>query len=300
MGHEGERRNTAVLVVGGYVAALVVAGCATVLGIDTGRRYVPPDDEGGSVDEGGSLDAGAEEAPHETQPSQPPGWACLNDPVPPTPSGNVELRMTINDVSGSNGATPISGAEIHACSKLDLTCMNPFGSVTTDDAGLADLMIPGGFAGYYEVRAQSFTNAMLWRTPMLAPQSESQGLVQAELIAASGSLANVTQDPTLSLAIVTVEDCTATVAAGMVLDVATPTANEKVVYLANNLPSQEATQTDSMSGTALIFNVPPGVLEMTAFFADTHNAVRTVSTLARDNTWVTYVQIRPDQATVHL
>ena len=55
-------------------------------------------------------------------------------------------------------------------------------------------------------------------------------------------------------------------------------------------------QTDNLvSGTALIFNVPSGNLTVTASFAATGQAIRTVSALAREG-WVTYVDIRPDQA----
>src|SRR5579859_5856129 len=282
------------------IATGAAVGCASVLGIEADRTYVPPD-EGGSPEAGGddAQDAG----PVETAPVQPPGWACLNDPVPATPSGNVDLHLNLTDVSGAttSGATgpPIVGAEVHACAKLDLTCVGAFDSVTTDDAGLAALSIPGGFDGYYEVHAQSFTNAVLSRPPLLAPETQQQGMARISLLQSAGALAGVTQDPSLSIAIVTIEDCSAAVAAGIVFTVGNAQPNETVVYLENNLPSQSATQTDKVSGSALVFNVPPGTLTLSAAFADTKATIRTVTTIGRDNNWVTYAQIRPDQASVH-
>ena len=284
------------------LGVLAAAGCASVLGIDSDRHYVAPVEESGALEEAGAMDA-EEAAAQETGPTQPPGFACLNDPEPAKPSGNLTLRLVFTDVSGSSTSgstgTPIAGAEVHACNKLDLTCSNPFGSVTTDDAGVAPLSVPGAFDGYYEMRAQSFTNSVLSRSPMLANETENQGVARISLLSQAGVLAGVTQDPTLTLGIVTVENCAAGVAAGVSIEVGSPGPNETVVYLVNNLPSQSATQTDDVSGTALIFNVPAGTLTVTASFADTHQVIRKVSTIARDNNWVTYVQIRPDQATVH-
>jgi hypothetical protein len=283
------------------VASGAAIGCATVLGIEPDRYYQAPD-EGGSPDEAGGGDA-QDAGPVETAPVQPPGWACLNDPVPATPSGNIDLHLNLTDVSGAttSGATgpPIAGAEVHACDKLDLTCTGAFDSVMTDDAGVAALSIPGGFDGYYEVHAQSFTNAVLSRPPLLAPESQQQGMARISLLQSAGALASVTQDPTKSIAIVTVEDCSAGVAAGVVFTVGNAQPDETVVYLVNNLPSQSGTETDSVSGSALVFNVPVGTLTVTASFADTKAPIRTVTTIGRDNNWVTYVQIRPDQATIH-
>jgi len=70
----------------------------------------------------------------------------------------------------------------------------------------------------------------------------------------------------------------------------------QIVYLENNLPTQAATATDRISGSALIFNVPPANTSVTASFAATGQAIRTVSALVHAG-WVTDVEIRPDQAT---
>jgi hypothetical protein len=227
----------------------------------------------------------------------------LNDPMPTTDGGSIDLRLTLQDPSGASAGgttgTPIAGGHVHACHKLDLACASPFSEVVSDDAGVVDLTVPGGFDGYYEVNASSFTPALLSRPSIFQSESQSQGIVKAQLIAAAGGLAGVSQDPSKTIGIITVEDCSATVAGGVVFTVGSPGPDESVVYLVNNLPSTSGTQTDTVSGSALIFNVPPGTLTVTARFADTQELIRTASTIARDNTWVTYLQIRPEQATVH-
>jgi hypothetical protein len=231
--------------------------------------------------------------------SLPANWSCLDAPIPGVPSGNVELELFLNDssniVQGSSG-TPVAGAQVQACALLDTDCMTPVSDTTSDDAGTALLSIPPVFIGYYQVTAPDFTSAILARPKPYSNEYQAQGLTTSSLLSAGASLVGVTQASNLSIAIVTVLDCTSTPSAGIVVSVADPGANERAFYLESNVPTVSATQTDSVSGAALVFNVPPGNLTVTASFAATSQAIQTVSTIARDG-WITYVEIRPDQAT---
>lgn len=216
--------------------------------------------------------------------------------MPDTPDANVQLEFYFNSTSGVGNGTPIVGASVHACNELDILCSSPLSPATSDDAGIALLTIPGGFAGYYEVEAQGFSNTVLARTPQLSSEYQSQGLANLMLLSEGAGLAGLTQNPDLSIAIVTAADCTSTPAAGIVFNVGNPGMGEQVVYLNNDLPLSSQTQTDSVSGTAVIFNVPAGTLTVTASFAATNRPIRTLTALAREN-WATYMTIRPDQAT---
>ena len=227
--------------------------------------------------------------------SLPADWTCLEKPAPEPPSANLELELFL-DNTGTSIASPIGGADVRACNALDIGCEAPLGDVMSDDAGIALLTVPGGFTGYYEVRAPDFTPAVLARAPQYSSEYQAQGLGNLMLLSAGASFAGITQDPSLSIAVVTALDCTSTPSAGIVFSVAAPGANEQVVYLLNNVPAASASQTDSASGAALVFNVPPPSFEVTASFAATNEPIRAVSTLAREG-WVTYVEIRPDQAT---
>jgi hypothetical protein len=295
-------RGALALVVGLGSAVALAAGCASVLGIDSDRRLAASDDSGPNavIDAGGTDAQGADSsAAGDSAASWPPNYSCLGDAVPAIPSGNVQLQLFLNDVStASNGpnGNPVPGAEIHACNTLDVSCASGFGSQTSDDAGIVTMSVPGGFDGYYEVRATNYTPAVLSRPAQYTSEFQDQGLAQIALIAEGGALAGLTQDPNLTIAVLTAEDCTSEPAANITFTVGTPGSSEQVIYLANNLPSKAATATDSESGSALIYNVPPGTLTVSASFADTGNPIRTISTIARQG-WLTFILIRPDQAT---
>jgi hypothetical protein len=286
------------------VAIAGVAGCAQVLGIESDRHLSAAPDTGVAP----TTDAGSPEAAPPADvvtidaAGLPSNFACLGDPVPPTPDGSVMVEFFLNNVSGASSSTtgtPVPGTLIHPCNKLDILCSSPFPGATTDDGGLALLSVPGGFDGYYEAISDAgYTPAVLSRTPALVDEYASQGVADISLLSAGAGLAGLQQDPSLSIAIVTVADCTSTPAENMVISVEEPGPNEQVVYLVNNLPNKGATKTDLASGSALIFNVPAGSLVVSASFAtDGGLLMRQVTTIARQN-WVTFVQLRPDQATV--
>ena len=229
----------------------------------------------------------------------PTNWTCLQAPVPAASSENVEVEFLFTGGGGLTGGdegTPIPGAQVQACNALDVGCAYPLSSATANDSGVALVKVPGGFSGHYKVNASTFTPAILSRPAQLSSEYAPQSLATASLLQAAASLVGVTQDQNLSIAVVTVLDCTSTPAANIVFTLPDASPGEMVVYLLDNLPTQSATATDLLSGTALILNVPPGNLTVTASFAATSQAIRTVSALALEG-WVTYVDIRPDQAT---
>jgi hypothetical protein len=261
------------------VAAGVAAGCSAVLGIDANRYVVESTPDS-------AVDAGV--------------WWCENAPVPDATPGSLKVEMFVNDVSSASSqnsfaGNPIPGASIQACTTLDISCATPISSATTNDAGIALITVPSDFSGYYQLMATGFTSAIASRTPQLSDESVQQGMADLALIAAGGGLAGVTADPMLATAIVSILDCNETPASNMVITVGAPGPTEKLVYLANSLPSKSATQTDA-TGSAIIYNATPGTLRLTASFAAGNKLLRSATTLARVG-WVTFVQIRLDQAT---
>jgi hypothetical protein len=284
-------------VVAAFVVAAtgVFAGCSAVLGIEADRYVVAGNDAG---------DAAADAAPPSIDsPDEPDAhliWGCINDPVPPTPVGPLSLKLFFNDVASARSGTaghPVEGVDVHACSKLDLPCANPFSRATSDDAGIALLTVPGGFDGFYEVHANTYSPAILARSPMLASEYAEQGVATFELFSAGAALAGFSQDPALGIVIVSVSDCDSNPAAGVVFDVGVPGPKERVIYIANKLPSGAANQTDLGSGSAIVFNAPLGVITVSASFASDRRAIRTVTTVVRQG-WVSFLQVRLDQAHV--
>ncbi len=264
-------------------AAVSIAGCSAVLGLETDRHVVAAE----------IIDAGVDSG-------LPYAWRCENDPVPDAAPGPLHLKMFVNDVStassqNSFAGNPIPGASVNACSTLDIACATPVGTATSDDAGIALMQVPSGFSGYYELRATGFTSAIAAHTPQLGDEYVQEGMANVALIAAGGGLAGVTLDPNpMGTAIVSVLDCDQAPAVGMQVEVGAPGATETLVYLANSLPSASATETDT-TGSAIIYNVPAGTLRLTASFAADHKPLRAMSTIARVG-WVTFVQMRLDQS----
>jgi hypothetical protein len=246
-------------------------------------------------------DAAASSQPDAGFSSLPANWSCLDGPIPAAPSGNVELELVLtngNTVTSSTPEVPIAAAEVQACSPLDVSCAQPVSAATSDDAGTALLSVPGGFPGYYQVTGPDLTSALLARPKPYSSEYQVQGLHGLLQLSAGASFVGLTQASNLSIAIVTVLDCTSTLAAGIAISVAAPGPTEEVIYLKDDIPVMNTTQTqtDSVSGAAIVFNVPPGNLAVTASFAATNEPIQTVSTVAREG-WITYVEIRPDQAT---
>jgi hypothetical protein len=250
---------------------------------------------GGSSSGGGASSGGASGSSSGSSggsvPNLPKNWACLQQPVPAPPSSSVQVEFLFSD---GQSAAPIAGVKVQACASLDPACAKPIQTATGNDAGIASLTVPGGFNGIYEAQASTFVPAILSRPPQLSSEYVTQSLVTAASLSAAASVAGVTQDPTLGVAFVSANDCSDAPAGGIVFDVGTA-AHAQVVYLLNSLPSSTATQTDAVSGTALVFNLPPGSLKFTASLATNGTAILTTSAIVREN-WVTYVTIRPDQA----
>lgn len=272
-------------------AAVLTGGCSTVLGIESDRHVVVKEetDSGSGVVADAGSDSGV-----------PANWACIDQLPPAAATTPVQLKLFVNDVStaaSSNNfaGTPIALADVRACGTLDLVCASPLATATSDDGGIAVLTVPPQFRGYYELSASGYTSSIISRPPQNDSEYSQQGVANLTLISLGGQLAGVTADPNLGLAIVSVIDCNNAPAANMILDVGEQGPGEKIVYLDKSLPSASAKTTDS-TGSGLIYNVQPGTLTVTAKFADTGRAVRSISTLARSK-WVTYVQIRLDQAT---
>ena len=270
-------------------AAVLTGGCSAVLGIESDRHVVVK----GETDSGAAVvaDAGSDSG-------VPANWACIDQLPTAAATTPVQLKLFVNDVSTAStnfAGTPIALAEVRACGTLDLVCASPLATATSDDGGIAVLTVPPQFRGYYELSANGYTPSLISRPPQNDSEYSQQGVANLTLIALGGQLAGVTADPNLGLAIVSVIDCDNAPAANMIIDVGEQGPGEKIVYLDKSLPTAAAKATDS-TGSALVYNAQPGTLTVTAKFADTGRTVRSISTLARSK-WVTYVQIRLDQAT---
>jgi hypothetical protein len=264
-------------------------GCARVLGVEPDRYVVATTapDAGVAAD---SSDDVAEAAP--PRPSDVADWSCLEKEKPETPHGTIPLHIFFNNAANANSAasfegTPIAGAAIHWCKRLDLRCTTPSEDAITDDAGVARLNVPGGFEGYYEARADGFSPFIFARPPQLVSETFVGGIINGPAIALAGNVIGITQEAELSQGILTAVDCNTIPAPGVTFEIKGG-PNARLVYISDSLPSKTATQTDR-TGSAAVYNATPGTFEMTATIAESSTVIHKGSGLMRSG-WVTFME----------
>lgn len=275
------RSAAAALIVASCVGASSFVGCSEVLGIDSSRYVVDASDE--------QADSG------------PPPWWCIGGPVPPTPDHSVEYEMFVSDVSGmqtsgSFEGTPIAGVQVQACDRLDFSCVKPIDHATTSDGGIALMTLPGGFNGYYTMVANGYVSSLVQRPAQLESESDQNAMVSAGTLSLGEQVVNVNQDPKNAVAIVSLLDCNSVPALGATFELSDPAPGELMVYLQDRIPTRNATSTD-VTGSVMFFNVPAGSMTVTAYMPDHRQVGGSMTALTRAG-WVTFIQMRPDQATV--
>jgi hypothetical protein len=280
----------AVLVVSALLVGL--GACTAVLGIKP-DRYLAADDSGAAGDDVDML-ADVTDAPD----ASAGPWSCLDQPAPDASGGNVEMRFSVTDIgTASAGYTgkPYPGATISSCTQIDFGCMNPVSAATTDDAGIAVLTVPLGFDGYYELLgASSYEPQLIERMRQSGGERADMSMISMQEVSGGAALLGVSPDPSLAVVILSAFDCNMASVAGIAFDVGTLAPNEHMAYLINKVPSASATQTDQ-TGSAIIYNVPPGSLAVSATQVATARVIASRNGLVQKG-WLTLVQLRPPQA----
>jgi hypothetical protein len=166
-------RVVAAVVVGIAPVIAMFMGCADVLGI-VGGRYV-----------GASEDASDSGSPNLDDGGP---WGCLGLPVP-TPNHNEQITVNVfgynayepvtyvGTIDGGSDLilatyTPISGVPVRSCILQDPTCYisaSPF--EVTDDAGGVSFVVPGDFAGFFELDPPGLIPETLYPGPLAVGQS---------------------------------------------------------------------------------------------------------------------------------
>jgi hypothetical protein len=202
------------------------------------------------------------------------------------------MHIFFNDATNAQSSTsfegsPIVGAKVHWCLRLDLNCAQPSADVITDNAGIARFNVPGGFDGYYELRGTGFSPFIFALPPQFVGETFQGGIVDGKTMTLAGQLVGIEQNATLSQAVVSAVDCNSIAAPGVVFDIKGG-PNARLVYLSNSLPSLAATQSDE-TGSAFVFNVSPGTFEVTSTLIDGSKFIRKGTSLTRSG-WVTFMQ----------
>jgi hypothetical protein len=272
---ERRGRVVAAIVVGIAPLIAMFMGCADVLGI-VGGRYVGASEDasdGGSpyVDDGGP-------------------WSCLGLPAQ-TPNHNEQITVNVfgynayepvtyaGAIDGGSDLilatyTPISGVPVRSCILQDPTCLisaSPF--EVTDDAGGVSFIVPGDFAGFFELDPPGLIPETLYPGQLAVGQSVQEFFDPMESIE-TASLTSIALDVPVALGVdsglgqifIGVFDCNDHTAADVAFSLTNYSQSPPTVifYNSGGVPSTMATTTKPGQGGGGVVNVPPGEQVVTA------------------------------------
>ena len=192
---------------------------------------------------------------------EPPApFACLGEMLPKTANPQVTVSGTVID---ARQAIPKPGASVEGF--LTSAPTTPIFSTTTDGmVRFTQSQATNGFPldAFLHVATSGYLDTAVFPPVPLTDDLD----VTAELLAPGdlttlGSLANVTPATGTATLIVTVTDCNGAPLGGATLSAS---AGGTVRYFVGPMPSETALATDPMTGSALVFNVPPGMTQINA------------------------------------
>jgi hypothetical protein len=223
-------------------------------------------------------------------------WGCLGNvsfPLAPSPTIALTVGVTITPTNAQ-----AQGVSVKACTAIDPDCASPVATETTDASGLATLVIPAGgegFAGHIEVSGDGLTPELYFFDYYLTEPTSSLtiDMFTSASFASYVGIANVTLDPTRGTILVAAFDCALETSANVVFSATGTDAQSQLLYVSGDLPSNTATTTDT-TGTALLVNVPPGPVTVTAKSLTAAGQVSSTTRVAARAGCATYVGMYPN------
>lgn len=188
-------------------------------------------------------------------------WDCVGSVVWPSGTGTVKWQLKLTDfVTGKN----LPGVTCKPCSRTDPACTSPLQPPQlTDDTGSVAFVLTAGFDGYIDATGGGIYPGLFFPPKPLTADYAENTLVVTE--AAFPTLAALlgTPDPERGHLTVNALDCTGGAAAHVAFQANPSDAETIPFYLAQNLPSKAATETDS-TGRGGFGNLQPGAVTVRA------------------------------------
>lgn len=234
----------------------------------------------------------AESAPDPLLPADT-SWSCLTTQTADEPTVNRERPLTYGmAVVNLVGNAPLSGVQARACFRADVDCTNPVTQSFSGD-GMVAVTVYEGFDGYLEITSPGMIPTLLffpsaWSSELLLELEQLPVLLlPASALTGLAESARVRLDPTGGIVSMSSYDCEGPGAAGVRFAIDTPGVPFAFV---NNLPVafRDVTADD---GTVGFVNVPPGIVEISAFADDDTQA--SVDTVLVRTGWVTSGRVVP-------
>jgi hypothetical protein len=234
-------------------------------------------------------------------------WRCVGSPSEQlNPNAQLDLAVVAFNAlepittQGANGGSDLDvisasflpGVAIRPCNLLDTPCMMPVTpSQTTDDGGNAPFVLPGNFAGYFEMTQSALFPAIFFPGNPLADASMPSDPVPLLPFAGAQNLATTLDvtletDPEAGVGLVffLIYDCDDRHAAGVSFSLGDASPDGAVFwYDSNGIPYKTATVTDSL-GAAGVVNYPAGVIQIVATEFATGRQLATATAFIRPAT----------------
>jgi hypothetical protein len=207
-------------------------------------------------------------------------WACVghvNWPV--AKSKTWKDTVKVSDTSTQVG---VPGLDLSICAGCPCGVANPvLKQAQTDDGGVATYVVPQvlnengigqgiGLDGCAQVTSPTMSYIPLfayWGWPISEPVTDRTatifgiGVTTPDEFATNLPLIHVTQDPMRGWVAAVVYDCLGSPAPGVQV---TPSSNDMLINTFYYQPVGSEVESTQSSGTVIFFNVPPGLLTLTA------------------------------------
>ncbi len=211
-------------------------------------------------------------------------FACLGQPLPTTAPATVHVQGAVGDAN----FMAVAGATIDAFVGSSVTSSGT--AISAADGTFAIDLSSGGVPldAYLRATKTGFFDTYHYPAYPIAtsPIGFTVQLIDTATFTGFALLSGVTPDASKGSMLLVAADCTGTGVAGATIGVA-PAGT--LVYLRNRRPAPLASNTDS-DGAAVVFNVPPGQVTVSASVGGT--TLRSHVVTVRANT-VTRTSIRP-------
>jgi hypothetical protein len=200
---------------------------------------------------------------------------------------NQNLVVKLCNKLDPNCVAPLS------CSHPDTACPTPLSSLIPDAMGNVSATITSSTNAYLDISdtTSTYLPMVVFIDLVAAAEYPRVNLISKQAWSGLAAVAKITLDPTASVLLVPVVDCTSTRTAGVSVALS-PQGSATEYYNINSAVVTTATKTDSSGQMGFVNVAAPGTVTLTGTVAATGKEMGKVTTLVRPG-GATYQVLRP-------
>jgi hypothetical protein len=197
-------------------------------------------------------------------------WYCVGHYSPAAQTNNMTwMTLSLHDLE--KPSTPIEGATVNVCAaEQGLPCDSQW-DAGVGEGGLVTVQVPGpsatshyGPTGFVQIQGNGIDQLYYWAFPLSEPTvSISVPVASQADLQAIASLLSVPIDTNRGVVGFVLVDCDLRGSSGVQMTITPSDSETKIFYLVNGIPTLSVSATD-ISGIGGAFNVPPGLVTITA------------------------------------